>query len=65
MSVLRETVAAMSDRQLVLAAGAIGVSRATLGAFCEGRSSLPEHSMKRLGEHVFAGRYLVKREVGA
>jgi hypothetical protein len=62
---LRDSVAAMGSMQLTQAAGAIGVSRATLVAFGEGRSSLPEHSVKRLGDHLYRGAYLQKWEVGA
>jgi hypothetical protein len=61
-SALRESVAAMSDRQIALAAREIGVSKATLAAYAEGRSSLPEHSLQRLGAHVFTGRFFIKRE---
>jgi hypothetical protein len=59
---LRELLGAMSDRQLALAAREIGVSRATLTAFASGRSTLPDFSLKRLGEHLYAGRYFVKQE---
>jgi len=57
---LRDSVAAMGSMQLTQAAGAIGVSRATLVAFGEGRSSLPEHSVKRLGDHLYRGAFLLK-----
>jgi plasmid maintenance system antidote protein VapI len=61
-SVLRESVAAMSDRQIGLAATEIGVSRATLTAFAEGRSSLPDHCLHRLAERLYKGAYLIKWE---
>jgi hypothetical protein len=61
-SALREIVASMSPTQLAYAASVIGVSRATLVAFAEGRSTLPDFSLARLGEHVFAGRFLIKQE---
>jgi hypothetical protein len=61
-SALRDSVASMNDRQLAQAASAIGVSRATLTSFASGRSSLPEHCLQRLGEHLYRGAYFVKRE---
>jgi hypothetical protein len=62
---LRASVGSMNAMQLTLAAGAIGVSRATLTAFGEGRTSLPEHCVKRLGDHLYRRAYLVKRELRA
>jgi hypothetical protein len=59
---LRETVASMNERQLALAASSIGVSRPTLVAFAEGRSSLPARSLHQLGVHIFCGRFFIKRE---
>jgi hypothetical protein len=59
---LREMLASMNDRQFILAAKASGVSLATLRAFADGRSTLPSHSLHRLGEHIYAGRYFQKRE---
>ena len=59
---LRESVAAMNTMQLAFAASAIGVSRASLVAFAEGRTTLPDFSLRRLGEHVFSGKFLIKRE---
>jgi hypothetical protein len=59
-SVLRESVASMSSMQLAVAAREIGVSRSTLVAFGEARSSLPDHCLQRLATHIFAGRYFVK-----
>jgi hypothetical protein len=61
-STLRESVASMGDRQIALAARASGIPRSSLIAFAEGRSGLSELSMRRLGEHLFTGRYLIKRE---
>ena len=59
---LREMVAAMSDRQLGRAAWEGGIPCRTLVAFAEGRSGLPSHSLQRLGEHLFTGRFFIKRE---
>jgi hypothetical protein len=60
---VREALAAMNDRQFTLAAKATGVSCSALRCFADGRSgSLPAHSLHRLGEHIFSGRYFVKRE---
>lgn len=61
-SALRDSVASMNAMQLALAASAIGVSRASLVAFAEGRTTLPDFSLKRLGEHLYTGRYFIKRE---
>jgi len=52
----------MNERQLALAASSIGVSRPTLVAFAEGRSSLPARSLHQLGVHIFCGRFFIKRE---
>jgi hypothetical protein len=59
---LRASVASMGERQIALAARAIGVSRSTLVAYAEGRSALPEHSLKRLGDHLYRGKFLIKVE---
>jgi hypothetical protein len=58
-SALRISVASMNDRQISRVASEIGISRATLVAFAEGRS-LPSHSLQRLGEFLYRGAYLVK-----
>jgi hypothetical protein len=59
---LREAVASMSDRQLGLAAWESEIPRRTLVAFAEGRTALSDLGMRRLGEHLFGGRYFIKRE---
>jgi hypothetical protein len=57
---LGESVASMNDRQLALAASAIGISKPLLLAFAEGRTALSPLSLRRLGEHVYSGRYMEK-----
>lgn len=61
-SALREMLGAMNVGQFGAAAKASGVSLATLRAFCDGRSTLPSHTLQRVGEHIYAGRYFQKRE---
>jgi hypothetical protein len=57
---LRDSIAAMNSRQLGLAAREIGVSRATMAAFAEGRTALPTHTLQRLGAYIYRGAYFQK-----
>ena len=58
---LRDSVASMSDRQLALIATEIGVRKATLVAYGEGRSSLPHDCQQRLVERLYRGAFMTKR----
>jgi hypothetical protein len=59
---LREALGAMNAAQFGLAAKSSGVSSSSLRSFCDGRSTLPAHTLTRLGQHILCGRYFVKRE---
>jgi hypothetical protein len=52
----------MSAMQLAYTASAIGVDKATLIGYGEGRTMLPADCLAKLAQRLYQGAYLVKRE---
>ena len=59
---LRDMLASMSMLQLANAANAAEISKPLLIAYMDGRTTLSDLSKRRLGDHLYTGRYFVKRE---